>query len=361
MQTYLTKFVATPRETFCNKECFREHGDAIRELANGGDLRDTNASENMQKFYEFVKVTWLCLPSNTQFVEAGVKEASLCRSTGRQEISASFLAMLRSATVHSIVSSALKEKKEEKMKNGESAKEKNSKEEKVSGTLRIRNILQQVIQNVRTRGDVPKEEKNRILRNLTSKETHFSRERINNKVEKYKNNLGREKNKNKSQLESGVQYTPIMKGEVMYGQLNNTCLKYMRKEFLLRSLQYSDSWGIRKFVCKLREHLQRSGTTNEFAFKPFFLDADSWADPTINVEGVEDIKRVRYGLKNKQKKFAIEELTLRGIEFSPNDGIKKMSTLIKSHEQEGIAEEFHNPTGFIPRYKDVHEWEQASL
>ena len=78
MQTYLTKFVATPRETFCNKECFREHGDAIRELANGGDLRDTNASENMQKFYEFVKVTWLCLPSNTQFVEAGVKEASLC-------------------------------------------------------------------------------------------------------------------------------------------------------------------------------------------------------------------------------------------------------------------------------------------
>ena len=78
LQTYLTKFVAIPRGKFCNKEFFCKHGNAIRELANGGNLQDTNASEKMQKFYEFVKVTWLCLSSNKKIVEAGVKEAALC-------------------------------------------------------------------------------------------------------------------------------------------------------------------------------------------------------------------------------------------------------------------------------------------
>lgn len=54
----------------------------------------------------FVKHTYLCFPSHTQFVESGVKEAAIVSVTDRKEQSRSLLAILRSYTVEQFYAEA---------------------------------------------------------------------------------------------------------------------------------------------------------------------------------------------------------------------------------------------------------------
>ena len=84
------------------------HGDAVRELAEGKKLwTDEGQSIAMKKFRYFVQHTYLPLPSHTQFVEAGVKEAKLVSATGREERQRSQLAIIRNHTVGTFLENAV--------------------------------------------------------------------------------------------------------------------------------------------------------------------------------------------------------------------------------------------------------------
>ena len=77
---------------------------AVQELAAtprglfSKDWDDGSAGIELQKY---AKSKWLPLPSNTQFVKSGVKEAKICISNNRDEASHSMYATVRSSIIES--------------------------------------------------------------------------------------------------------------------------------------------------------------------------------------------------------------------------------------------------------------------
>ena len=63
----------TPDDFVCLTDTF----PAIQEIADSKKLLDEDISEKMEKFKEHVQKNYLPFPVQTQFIESGVKEASL--------------------------------------------------------------------------------------------------------------------------------------------------------------------------------------------------------------------------------------------------------------------------------------------
>jgi hypothetical protein len=57
------------------------HGAAVKDMTDGKKIFGENKSPAMEESGKFVKKRWYPLPSNTQFVEARIKDAKLCATT----------------------------------------------------------------------------------------------------------------------------------------------------------------------------------------------------------------------------------------------------------------------------------------
>ena len=80
---------------------FAEHAPAIEKVSNGEKLFESEDND-VASLRECVEESWLPLPSATQLVESKVKDATFCKTTGKDESHASTLAMVRSATAPEI-------------------------------------------------------------------------------------------------------------------------------------------------------------------------------------------------------------------------------------------------------------------
>ena len=84
---------------FRQREFYKKHECAIREMAQGTHLWSTNASDNINKFRKYVEEEWLIIPSNTQLIERWVKDSNECTFTNKEEHLASLMAICRSDTL----------------------------------------------------------------------------------------------------------------------------------------------------------------------------------------------------------------------------------------------------------------------
>jgi hypothetical protein len=85
------------------------HKLAVKEMAadEGGNAFDPTASPAVTGFRKFVEGRWFPLPSNAQFVEAGMKDAKVRATTNQDEMPRSAPAMIRSALVSPCVKQAI--------------------------------------------------------------------------------------------------------------------------------------------------------------------------------------------------------------------------------------------------------------
>jgi hypothetical protein len=79
---------------------FLLHGDAVERMSKRESVWKEDSS--LKEFREFIESKWLRLPSNTQFVEEGVKDSKRCASTAQNEQMRSTIATQWSYIVHSI-------------------------------------------------------------------------------------------------------------------------------------------------------------------------------------------------------------------------------------------------------------------
>ena len=122
------------------KSFFQNYSRAIIELANGGNIFQGPLTKGMSILKRHVMEKYYPLPSNTQFVESGVKEAKICHSTNRNDMMRSMYAFIRSKTVRQGISDAVEERdqNQEKMRGNRyvSAGKKNERKRKMEdGTL----------------------------------------------------------------------------------------------------------------------------------------------------------------------------------------------------------------------------------
>ena len=99
MLTYLT---SKTNPLTIIKQCtnlFPTHKQALKEIADGICVWDTNVSIEVLAFCQFVKQKWLHVPSNTHITERWVKDSSKCLTTGKSKEYARQVAMCWSAFV----------------------------------------------------------------------------------------------------------------------------------------------------------------------------------------------------------------------------------------------------------------------
>ena len=75
------------------------HIDAIKEIADGFNLRAEKQSECLMKFKCLVQLNWLIIPTNAQLVERWVKDSNECAYTEKDEHFASMVSLCHSSTV----------------------------------------------------------------------------------------------------------------------------------------------------------------------------------------------------------------------------------------------------------------------
>ena len=156
----------------------------------------------MEKFKEHVQKNYLPFPVHTQFVESGVKEASLVSETGKEERMRSAIAQIRSATVRPF---------NDKAKLQQSHKTNDKKSHQPKGSIRTNIILSGVEKQTH---DATKNSITAQTRTLLNQDNQFSNQRKNNLVEKICNTS--EKPQNQPQISLSVDYTSQLLGMERY-------------------------------------------------------------------------------------------------------------------------------------------------
>jgi hypothetical protein len=80
IQSYKCIRVLCSSGSLCSSSHIRPTA-AVKDMTDGKKIFGENKSPAMEESGKFVKKRWYPLPSNTQFVEARIKDAKLCATT----------------------------------------------------------------------------------------------------------------------------------------------------------------------------------------------------------------------------------------------------------------------------------------
>ena len=277
----------TTREELSATKLVEEHIDAVRLLADGESLWDSE-KELVCELARWCKVNIVPIMSSTQAVEGQVREASLVATMGRDADTRSAMALIRS-TVDIAANKAAVEENREKYRRGNQhmsggiqgkriirsslAQKKqgtNSAEEGSSaadsflvgksprGALRSKALLQTIAsldQELDIRAD-RSEYRKTIAAIYKSKGERYNDIRIQEKIEKIGAKMNDERAPNAMQREKGVDVTALMDGKVMLSLLRSEPhKKYLVEELKIRGVTGIDErthWA--KLTKLMKEH-----------------------------------------------------------------------------------------------------------
>jgi hypothetical protein len=291
---------ATPAE-LKSRRFFVQHSAAVEKISTGGSIwRD----ESLSEFRQFVESKWVALPSNTQFVEGGVKDSKRCASTSRSEELRSLIAIQRSQMVHRVHEGA-KEKREyrmlranqhvtsgkpgqrkRKLKTGglehETLGRKKIRAE-VTGAVRTTEIIKSAFETSTKAQQISPADREELTRRVFSKDNQFQHQRVSVKVERFANKRDTNKPPNAIQRQNlGMDLTPLMKGQIPYSKITIT----LQKDNVIKELRYRlgeafpaelERQGIKRLVAVLRDDEEkRTKNKEQDGFVPLFLELDQW-------------------------------------------------------------------------------------
>ena len=293
MGGFLTSGIAP--ESLKTKEFFRLHQDAIVRLSEGEKLWDSEGSETVINFRNYVKQKWFIVVTNTQLVERWVKDSNECTHSGKEDHIASLVAMCRSATVFEYKYEAkvaaqtriLKANQHFSAgkigsrvikKTGEQETNTNTVSD-VRGSYYTAIVINRTMErnnrlvSMRLNMDKRKE----IRKQLTSRADQLRSKRTEHTIEGYATSAYSDtarKALNTIQNQTGFDVTNHMRGEVPYSSLRITHIEYVRDELHMRGVAFDNGWSIKKLAMVLKnndlelqkdEILQKTGNKNPHA------------------------------------------------------------------------------------------------
>ena len=258
-----SRFIArfcTTRDTIKQMQAFKLHSNAIYFISNGGDLWLESANQELMSFRTFYCETYLPLASNTQLVENFVKEASLVSETGLSEKMRSVLGILRSAVARPVVREFKDLAKVRELKGNQHAKKGiKGQRQLISSegqdadirsiptgawrTVAFLKFIQKINKDCETEASEEYKEKIKRIRNcLFQDNLQFKIARQTNRIEKYNKSQLKPKQKNKTQLEEGVDHTPRTLGRIMYSALRkNVHIPALKLELRYQNISFLES------------------------------------------------------------------------------------------------------------------------
>ena len=235
---------------------------------------------DLYSLLKYIKINFLPLPSNNQYVEAGVKDAALCRRSGRSERIASLLNFFHSTITSYVIEEAkstaiINPKKERGKKRKRDTDEKNGGAIWVCESLKVEAIIK------RAKKFDPycySLERYQMMQSKLGVDCHFSANRIINSKSKFVSGMNKDKRKNIAQLKVGVDTTPFLLGKIQYGKLKSIHIPLVKQEIVFRTQQQiiDDKLGICALTLLLRgNEMERTGKDVKF-FEPLSKPVEDW-------------------------------------------------------------------------------------
>ena len=285
--TFLTSEVES-NKVLHEKEFFRMFKSSIELIAEQNCVlfpenpSDLNWSDSLQDLREHVCESWLPLSSNTQWIEALVKDAAFCAETGKSETAMSNLSMLRSLMIPSVNDSV---KALPEFIN--SSRHKKEGRDFACGKKHTKLTLDFVDTMIETTSVIPQEEIDFCDAKLKDATT-FKLERHNTTLQRLKDAKDVEKGPNKAMLRTGITYMPLLKGDVQFGKLGKKHCSFMVEEIERREQVTLDKkekkLGIRALSKRLKEliyppreeELTEKEIETQMFFTPLCRPATEW-------------------------------------------------------------------------------------
>ena len=230
---------------------------AIELIANGESIwnYETN-NEELKNLRIFCKKHYLPLPSNSQHIEAGVKDSALVAQTGCEERSRNNKAIIRSHTVRNVIREAQKYQEHKK---------EDAKDYSPHGRMRTLYFLKGAKRDALRGASLSAESKSTAKGHL-SKENDFKRKRQESLVDKVK--TAQDKRLNTAQQLTGVDYTVSISGLIRYSFIVNAQMQNVRRELDARGVIYEENDGVMKLRKALKGDEDIRGAQDSKAFKP---------------------------------------------------------------------------------------------
>lgn len=162
---------------------------------------------------DLVEQRYLPIPTNTQMTERGVKEGALCATSSRGEISRSIYAVARSGVCEKAGNLAEGEKSErdKEIKRDDRRRGTLKSEANIEMTMNQYAIIKQFREN---NPEEYKAVERRARTYLATRDSHFSSNRINEKVEAFQKNMSHERALNRFERLTGYGRTEVSQGKV---------------------------------------------------------------------------------------------------------------------------------------------------
>ena len=197
-----------------------EHHEALFMIARGADIGAPNADGVLLLIRDEYLHQYAALPTNTQFVERGVKESGYVSLGRRAEQNRTILAIARGKVLpDSLVNGRLQMKTE--------VEEDDVSKHQLKGKRKSKHLIEGIFKHnhdmLKCEWSYSEEDyiskRKRVKHSLTKPSLQFKRKRIDKKVEKVTSTYGNNPAPNRYQRREGCTLTPLMEGKIQYSKM----------------------------------------------------------------------------------------------------------------------------------------------
>ena len=263
-----------------------QNTEAINKIAVGQDMWAKDADPVLLRFRQQYLEQYSALPTNTQFVERGVKESGYVSLGKRCESNRTILAIARGK----VLPDALNLGREELLKgvNEDVNKDKKCQLKGKRKTMQLMKGIRNHNQDMRRfkqtySANEYNIKRRRIKESLATTVKQFKKERIEKKVNHVISTYSKNPAPNRFQRQEGYTLTPLMEGKIQYGKMKKLAnIDPVRNELRARSVEFETSTGWKALIKLLKEHENES---NDNSHEKYFFPLTDYNNFVWNEHG----------------------------------------------------------------------------
>lgn len=267
---------------------FSENSAAIALIAGGANIWNSSLwnqsnKKPLLKFCNLYLHQYSALPTNTQFVERGVKESGYVSLGRRGERQRSILAISRAKLIPDAIATG----KEELNRN----RSEEDKQKQLQGKQKTKILVRELIKSrQRVRQITSSQETKRSLKQaLTMDNCHFKKIRIKKKLNHIKSRINNSPAPNVYQRRTGETLTPLIQGKIQFHKLKKKFnIQQIRSELREREIEFEQNENWTTLIKRLKQHENNNKyftpltPYDSFLWNSTHFDADG--NPIISID-----------------------------------------------------------------------------
>ena len=237
---------------------------ALSLIANGGNIWAASANQVLKDFRMQYLIEFASFPTNTQFVERGVKESGYVSLGRRGETNRSILAIARGKILPEALQTGRDHINSIPVDDSDSDSDSNDKMKQLQGKRKIEFLMRELQNHQKSMTELETElekneytqERSRIYQLLTQPNHQFKKKRIEKKINHIKDKYNNTPAQNVYERRHGQTLTPLIIGKIQIHKMKKTDnFDAVRNELMARGLgaQFDENTTWTKLLTLLKK------------------------------------------------------------------------------------------------------------